>query len=203
MQPLPTELAGTTVTFLDARGATLQAQLLYVSPQQVNFVVPADLVRGPAVMTVINADGGISRGAVAISDTAAGLFSANSDGSGVAAAYVLRVKPDNSQSYEPVAIFDESLKAFVPLPIDFGPPGDKLYLVLFGTGIRNRSTFSFFQLTIGGHFPNVLFAGAQGFYAGLDQINAELSPFLTGSGDVDVVLEVEGFRSNVVRIRIK
>jgi uncharacterized protein (TIGR03437 family) len=45
----------------------------------------------------------------------------------------------------------------------------------------------------------VLFAGAQGFFAGLDQVNARL----IGWGEVEVVLTVDGKAANAVRINVR
>ncbi len=68
---------------------------------------------------------------------APGLFSANSDGQGVAAAQVLRVKSDGSQSYESIAKYDQNLMRFVHLPVNTLAGTDQVFLVLYGTGIRN------------------------------------------------------------------
>jgi uncharacterized protein (TIGR03437 family) len=47
------------------------------------------------------------------------------------------------------------------------------FLVLFGTGIRRAVTGSI-TITIGGKSAPVLFAGPQGGFAGLDQINTQV-----------------------------
>jgi hypothetical protein len=51
-QPWPTALAGVTLTVHDSGGATLAAPLLYVSPNRIDFQVPADTVVGPVTFTV-------------------------------------------------------------------------------------------------------------------------------------------------------
>ena len=45
----------------------------------------------------------------------------------------------------------------------------------------------------------VLFAGAQGEFAGLDQVNVQVPAAVKGAGEVDVVLTVVGKTANVVR----
>jgi hypothetical protein len=55
---------------------------------------------------------------------------------------------------------------------------------------------------IGGLEAPVLYAGAQGDYAGLDQLNVALPPSLIGRGEVDVVLAVGDSVANQVRINI-
>lgn len=52
---------------------------------------------------------------------------------------------------------------------------------------------------IGGQDAEVLFAGAQGDYVGLDQINVRLPRELAGRGDVDVTVSIDGQTSNTVR----
>jgi hypothetical protein len=48
---------------------------------------------------------------------------------------------------------------------------DRLFLIGFGTGFRDRSSLSGVNATIGGTIAEVLFAGPQGTYEGLDQAN--------------------------------
>jgi uncharacterized protein (TIGR03437 family) len=65
-------------------------------------------VNGPATVIVTDGRGNVSSGSALIESTAPGLFSANADGQGVAAAVVLRIKADGSQIYEPVSVFDSA-----------------------------------------------------------------------------------------------
>ncbi len=187
-QPLPTSLAGTTVTYRQSNSFDFPARLFFVSPTQINYLVPTDLHPSDITVVVTSGDGSISGGSVNLSLPEPGLFSANADGQGVAAATVLRVKPGNVQSYEPVARYDEGLKRYVPLPIDLGPEGEQVYLILFGTGIVNQLINSSFPVTvkIGGTVANVTFVGKQGDYAGLDQVNVLLPRSLAGMGEVEI-----------------
>jgi uncharacterized protein (TIGR03437 family) len=109
-----------------------------------------------------------------------GLFSLNATGSGLAAALVLRVKADNSQAFEPVAQFDQAQNKYVPVPIDLGPATDRVFLVLYGTGIRGRSALGAVSVKAGDATAPVSFAGAAAGFTGLDQINAELPKTLAG-----------------------
>jgi uncharacterized protein (TIGR03437 family) len=49
----------------------------------------------------------------------------------------------------------------------------------------------------------VLFAGAQPDYPGLDQVNVKLGSELAGKGDTVVSLSVDGRAANPVSIRIR
>ncbi len=89
-----------------------------------------------------------------------------------------------------------------PKPIDFGNASDQLFLILFGTGIRNRQDLSTIDLRIGGIQVPVLFAGGNG-YVGEDQLNVPLPRSLAGRGDVDVTLVVDGKAANTVRVNIR
>jgi len=85
-------------------------------------------------------------------------------------------------------------------------------LILFGTGIRGRSTLSGVTVSIGSsqRFP-VQYAGPQGAFAGLDQVNVRLlecfpctPPLpLSGIGEVDLELSLDGLSSNKVRIAFR
>jgi len=77
-------------------------------------------------------------------------------------------------------------------PINFGQPGETVYLVLYGTGIRNRSSLSAVSVTVGGISTVVEYAGQQGTFVGQDQINAILPRSLSGAGEVGVVVTVDG-----------
>jgi uncharacterized protein (TIGR03437 family) len=85
-------------------------------------------------------------------------------------------------------------------PIAFGGPGDTVYLVLYGTGIRYRSSLSAVSVTVGGSSTVVEYAGLQGTYVGQDQINAVLPQSLAGAGQVNVVVTVDGATANTVKV---
>src|SRR5215813_2609126 len=211
--PLPTTLAGRTVLVKDVNGVEKTAPLFFVSPLQINFLMPEGLASGNGSVT----GGGAYRppigGCVVVRKVEPSLFAANSDGQGVAAAVALRVKSDGSQIFEPVAQFDTTQNRFVALPIDLGPDmgpaSDRVFLVLYGTGFRNRKSLSDLSLKIGGQDAPPEFAGAQGTFPGLDQMNIPLPRSLVGRGLVDVVLTGEhtdepgSHMSNTVQINIK
>ncbi len=201
--PLPTALAGTFVKVRDSAGLERDAALFFVAPGQVNYLVPAGTQNGLATVTVTSGDGTISAGTLNVATVAPGLFAANANGRGVAAAVLLRVKPDNSQSFELISRFDPAQNVFVPLPIDLGPETDRVFVLLFGTGVRLRSGLSAVQVRIGDATASVNFAGPSGDLAGLDQINALIPRSLSGRGLVDIVLTVDGKTANTVTMQIK
>ena len=202
-QPLPTDLAGTRVTVLDAAGTSRAAQLFFVSPGQVNLLVPAGTVAGTARASITVDGNAVADGPLTIAAVAPALFSAAASGQGVAAAVVLRVKPNGAQSYEALAQFDPAQSRFVPIPIDLGPTGDQVFLILYGTGFRFRSNVSSVLATIGGTNAETLYAGPAEGFIGLDQANLRLPRSLAGRGLAEVVMTVDGKAANTVTVQIK
>lgn len=201
--PLPEMLANTTVNVFDSLGNVRRAPLFFVSPTQVNYQMPAGAALGDATVLITNGDNVLSTGKVRLARVVPGLFTANSNGRGVAAAVAQRITADGVVSYEPVARFDPALNRYVALPIDLGPAGEQIYLALFGTGWRNRSALSAVTATVGGVDVPVTYAGPQLQLTGLDQFNLQLPRTLIGRGEVDVVVTVDGKTANTVRVAIR
>jgi uncharacterized protein (TIGR03437 family) len=193
----------TGLTVKDSAGVERPASLFFKSSNQVNFLVPADTLSGLGRVTITNDSGGVFQGVSLIRSPAPGLFAANSKGAGVAASVVFRIPSDGTPRYEPAAQFDAAQNSYVSLPIDLGPETDQVFLLLFGTGIRGRSALAAVSTQIGRVAVETLYAGPQGQFAGLDQVNVRLPRSLAGSGEIDVSTSVDGKRSNVVRVNVK
>lgn len=201
--PLPIQLAGTSVKVKDSAGTERFAPLFFVSPTQINYQLPPGTATGLATIMMTSANGNSIIEQGIIFTTNPGLFTADASGAGLAAAVAFRVKAGGAQSYEPVARFDSAQNGFVAMPIDLGPATDQVFLLLFGTGIRNNSTSLPVTARIGGVNAPVGFAGAQGEFVGLDQVNVQLPRGLAGRGEVEVVLTVDAQTANAVKISIK
>lgn len=193
----------TTVTVRDSLGVERNAQVLFASPNQVNFVMPASMANGPAAVTVSYAGFPAGTSGYLIDRVSPAVFTANSSGLGVPAAVALRVHSDGSQTTESVFRCGTSAGSCVPVPLDLGPASDQLYLMLFGTGVRNRAQISDVGARIGGQLAEVQYAGAQGDYIGLDQINLKIPRTLAGHGNVSVLFSVAGRSTMPVTVNIK
>jgi uncharacterized protein (TIGR03437 family) len=194
---------GATIKVRDSAGMTRDAQLFIVTPTQVNFHVPAETALGEAtVIIIMNGNTLVASGATRAVAVAPGLFTANADGRGFATGVVLRVR-NGVASYEPLVRLDPMTNRFVPVPIDLGPSGDEVHLVLFGTGLRARSALSAVTARVGGEAASVSYAGAQGSYVGVDQINMLLPRALAGRGEANIELSVDGKVANVVQVMIR
>lgn len=203
--PLPTELAGTSV---EVNGR--KAGLFYVSATQINYLMPtATEVNGPANV-VVKAGSTVSSGTVMIAQVAPGVFTANATGQGVPAASVLRLKINGLLSYEPLSQYSPILQRYSTKPIDMSSDTDRVFLVLFLTGIRqaaddNRdgNVNEGIRVLIGGNEVIPAYAGIQPDFAGLDQINVEIPRSLIGRGHVNVSVTGLGYNSsNLVDIEI-
>jgi len=172
--PLPTSLAGASVTVTDIDGVSRPAPLYYASPSQINFVVPAGSASGPATLGVAGQSLSIS-----VTPVSPNLFLIGQ---------IVAVHPDGTQT-----ISDTNA------PIVFGP--DSLYLVLYATGIRNVSSPAYVSCTVGNNFNlPVTYAGAQSQYPGLDQVVAPLPTSLQGAGAVKVFVTAQGYGSNALSL---
>ena len=101
--PLPTTLARTTVRVTDSTGVEREAPLLYVSPPQINYLVPDGMAVGPATVTVTSAGQSTAMGAMNIDLIAPALFTANFDGKGAPAGEAIAVHPNSTQTRQAVA----------------------------------------------------------------------------------------------------
>jgi uncharacterized protein (TIGR03437 family) len=181
---LPTTLGGTSVLVTDSIGTQAQTGLYYVSPSQVNYVVPTGLVVGPATVTIRAADGAVRQSEIVLQPTAASVFSINAKG--LAAAQVNRVRNGVAQPSEPVFRIESGV--IVPEPIDLGGESDEIFLQVYGTGIRNASGLS---ATLGDTVVPIANFGPQGTLAGLDQVTLGPIPrSLAGKGRAAVTLVV-------------
>lgn len=204
--PLPQLLAGSSVLVEDSTGVTRTAGLFFVSPEQINLHLPAGILPGTArirVANVLNSGGSGNSGFQAklqVDKVAPAIFTANADGIGVPAAVIQRIRGGEVR-FEQVAELS-SLGRFEPRAIDLGPESDEVYLVLFGTGWRGTSSASQFIVKIGGVVVPVLFAGPQGTFVGLDQLNIRLPRELSGRREVELSMAVDGMITNTVRLYI-
>ncbi|MGH9839997.1 MAG: hypothetical protein ACREEM_14530, partial [Blastocatellia bacterium] len=201
--PLPTALGGSRVSVIDSASVERLSPLFFVSPNQINYLIPPGTATGAATVVITSGDGVVSSGTVQIATAAPSLFAQNANGQGVPAGNALRVRGDGSRENIAIFIRDSAQNRFIATPIDLGPATDQVFLVLFGTGIRFRSALSNVSATIGGSGSEVLFAGAQGTLVGLDQINLRIPRSLIGRGEVDVALIADGKAANTLRVNVR
>lgn len=197
--PLPTELGGVRVLITDSAGAEIAAELIFVSPGQINYVIPDGVATGPATVQVVRDGDVVAEGTLAIAVVAPNLFSANANGAGPAAANVVQA-PEGGDQRSFFAFTDDPSGAREALPIDLGREGTVTVLVVFGSGFRNATEVT---ATLNGMPVPVLFAGEQPEFRGLDQANVLLDRSLAGLGSANLVLTADGVEANAVVIAIE
>ena len=201
--PLPTALQGTTVKVTDRNNVERLAPLFFVSPNQINLLIPAGTAPGAARVQVVPRDGAPINAVVQIEAAAPAVFSADASGKGLAAAVALRIKADGTQVFERVADFDPVQQRFVPIPVDLGAATDQTFLLMFGTGLRGRSGLEAVQVRVGGVTVTPQSVGPQGGLVGLDQMNLPLPRSLAGRGLVTIEMTVDGLMANAVTVSIR
>ncbi|MCI0351342.1 MAG: CAP domain-containing protein [Acidobacteriales bacterium] len=186
--PLPRSLAGVSVTVNEN-----PAEMLFAGPSQVNYIVPSNIVAGTAMVKVTYNGVHIGSGTVEVDNISPSTFTTTSNGQGIAAA----LTTFDGLSYQTVYNPDGSAR-----PVSVGTASRPNFLVLYGTGMRRRSSLSAVSVTIGGIALAVDFLGAHQQLAGVEQINVRMPQALRGRGIVDVVVSVDGRASNIAKINI-
>lgn len=187
--PLPTELGGTSVRVTDSTGTTRNAPLFFVSPQQVNYQIPAGTAAGPATVLLTNSDGRVSTGVLLISSTSPGFFTFDQNGRGAAAAldaFNFTLPPFNAKR----------------------PNGEPNIIAFFATGLgadvtdADGNVAANVQATIDGLPATVQYAGRAPGFVGANQINLVLLDNIA-AGTHTVRLTRDGATSNAVTIAIR
>ena len=196
--PLPTTLGGLRATIGGA-----DAQLLFASNGQVNFVAPNLAADGPTPITITNANGMVRTSFVNIVRAAPGLFTYKSTGTGVAAAMVT----SDGVNFQPIFNLDGTERA-----VSAGANGAPVFLVLFTTGLRNvpaanpndgNGVAEAVLVSIKGLATTTMFAGPAPGLVGVDQVNVMIPPQLTGGGLSEIRVTAGGRVSNGATIRLQ
>jgi uncharacterized protein (TIGR03437 family) len=197
--PYPTTLGGTTVTI---NGTA--APLLFVSPGQINFQMPAAVANSEwfnvtSATIVVTTAAGASAPVTFGLGSLPGLFTA--DGSGCGQAAALNIRADGSVSVNSAS--------------NSAAPGD--FVALYGTGFGFSATqpadgmaatgAATLQtapglLLDGGLMPTISYAGLAPALAGVDQINFQV-PGVTRNGCAVPVLASAGLGGPAVTIAVQ
>ncbi len=198
---LPTSLGGVSVRVTDSQGQVRLAQLFFVSPGQINYLVPAGTAQGWAWVEVVKNNVVVARDGIRIAKVSPGIYTANLSGSGVPLAITLRYPASGPVTQQFVFNPNTAVGSRVPVPINLGPATDQVFLILYGTGLRGATAAT---ATIGG--LGVPVAGPVGLaeFVGLDQANlGPLPRALLGRGQVEVQFTVDGRPANTVVVNIQ
>ncbi len=167
----PTNVAGTTVT-VNGRAA----QIFFVSPNRVHFLVPPQTEVGVnAEVVVTNADGFASRSSVPILRAAPGIFTQSGDGVGEG----VILDSDTSQSGP------------------FDPTSGSLHVSIFSTGVRKALLTA---VNIAGRIvtPESIIPSTE--MPGVDEVRLRVPSDLRGAGTVNLFITSDGTDSNRVTV---
>jgi uncharacterized repeat protein (TIGR01451 family) len=166
----PTNVGGTTVT-VNGRAS----QIFFVSPGQVNFLVPAQTEIGTADVVITNSENFTSRGTVPTLRSAPGVFSKSGEGTG------------------PGVILNSDTLMEGP----FDPTDGNLRLTIFTTGARNAIRN---LVSMGGRVVTPESVIASPNMPGLDEVHLLVPRDLRGAGTVDLFVQSDGRASNPVSV---
>jgi uncharacterized protein (TIGR03437 family) len=181
--PYPNTLGGITVSL-----SGMVCPLQYVSATQVNFVVPSSLPTGRYLLTVNSATAD-----AIVTNTSPGIFTLNGDGTGVPNGSLIAVMKDGSSV--PITPYQCSSGGCTIVPVSLPNNLASLYIVLYGTGIRNAMSIS---AELGGFAAQVVYFGQVPAYPGLDQVNLLITNPTGLTGHESLALHVDGVSSNAV-----
>lgn len=170
---LPTTLGGCSMT---VNGAP--AMMQYVSPGQINFIMPMGVGAGQAKVSVNNGTQAIS-GGVTTGPAGPGMFALNGMGMGEG------------------AMLNGTLWRMGPFSTTTN--GQPTYVAIYVTGLDLSSTPT---VTIGGIPVGVMWFGNAPGYVGLQQINITLPAGMAGVGRAPVMVTSNGQSSNVTSMLV-
>ncbi len=200
---LGTSLGGRMVQVTDSAGKSAFANLYFVSPGQINFVMPPGAAPGAATVNVLSGASVVFSASAQIASVAPGVFTAPATGSGVASAFLVTIDSSGKQTTQPAFNCPSGPSSCTANPLDLSNAPGGAFLELYGTGIRNNIGLSAVSAAIGGYPATVVYAGTQSQYEGMDQANIQVPAQLQGAGDVTVTLLVDGLPANSITVAFK
>jgi uncharacterized protein (TIGR03437 family) len=179
------------------------APLAYVSPTQINLVVPRETELGEAVISVKNAGAEVASGTLSVSLSSPALFSSDGNGKGAAVAF-------NAVTF--------TAAPFTATTPENSGTDKRTRLAILGTGIRYAgnnarnpaisnaaSNVRMTAVNAAGRAVTlpIEYAGPAPGFPGVDQVNVIL-PGEAGSADrIDFTVQIAGVSSNTVVIPIR
>jgi uncharacterized protein (TIGR03437 family) len=174
------------------------AEVFFVAAGQINFVVPAGTAPGSRRISVLGPGGERSHSTtVDVRVTAPAVFSANASGQGAVAALALRLGGDGTRTDVPVFRCSSPWQCVLQA-IELNE--EPVYLSLYGTGFRGAREV---VVKVDDEAVPAVYAGPQGQFAGLDQINLRLDRSVRTRGERNLTVFADGAASNVVRILLR
>ena len=188
--PLPTEMAGTSVSINGTR-----MPLVFISPNQINAQLPYDLREGEATIRVATGQGASSEETVNIGAAAPGIFMIAGSGRAVA------INQDGTLNTESNAetrgqVMTVYLTGIGPLDGDLTAGRPAPLTTLYRAALDSTAT-------IGGREVPLLFLGLTPGFVGLAQANVQVPADAPTGTALELVISVNRQRSNPGLVAIK
>jgi uncharacterized protein (TIGR03437 family) len=193
-----TSFSGTSILVTDAAGVSRPATLFYVSPVQINAMIPEGTALGAATLSVRGQDGPLGSIPIAVSAIAPALFLVGNPPIRPVAALAFYYSFIGPITGQPAVFQCDPAGNCATVPIDIAG-GDQLILWMYATGIHHGGKVT---CRIGNTDVTVLGMAATQ-YPGEDQVNVLVPRSLAGSGLQQIVLTVDGVASNAAPISFK
>ncbi len=161
------------------------ARLFYVSPGQVNFVLPAIIANSDTASVKIINNGVRSSGMAKVVTAAPGIFFGATTGQAAASC---------GEVLDMQFVFSDQ-------PCNASTETQTRFLILFGTGWRGGAAST--TVMLGEETLTPVFSGAQGVYPGLDQINVAIPASAMGKGMLPIKVTSGTIVSNTATVNIR
>jgi uncharacterized protein (TIGR03437 family) len=199
--PYPTFVSGTRVTLLSGDGSSRDLPLVYVSPTQLQALLPADVPVGVSNLSITTP---FSSSAVTVPVTvqavAPSLFAADGTGIGLASGTMTRTNPDGSTYTQPIAVCGGVPRSCGPAVLDLGVNPSPIVLTLQAAGLHNYGDLSSIQASVGSIQTTIMSVTASN-QAGVDLLSLTFdSSSLAGLGQQPVTVTINGVASNTVLV---
>ena len=196
--PFPRELLGTSV---EVNG--IQAPLIFVSPQQINFQTPWE-VAGERFAEVVVRNAFVSEPErVYVVRSAPGLFSLTQTGSGQGAVLIAGTASVAGPAGSPGDVRPAKIGEFLSIfciglgPVEIEPfTGEANSLTTLSRTLLSPT------VTLGGVDAPVIFSGLSPGFVGVYQVNVEIPPGAPTGDAVDLRLSIDGVDSNTVTVAV-
>jgi len=169
-------MRGSALTGASVTVNGLPARTLFITPEELVFVVPDELTDGPAEFVATNADGFVIKAAATIAKTAPGIFTVTGNGQG-----------------EAIVLDSDTLVA-----APFDPTNGHLRLSIFATGMAHAQNVT---ATMNGQ-PVKVEIVARNAFSGLDEIHVLIPAELRGAGKTTLNLTADGVQANATTVTL-
>jgi len=192
---LPNTLGGFSATITDSASHTQSAALFALLPGQLNMLLPANLASGAASLSIRRNAQSVATEQVFIADVVPTMFSTYLNGSIMAVGQVVWLDAKGNQQQRSLVVQDGSQLQVPALP--FSESQGPVTVIVYGTGLGGAKSIVAY---LKDQPVNVVYAGPQGGFDGLDQYNIQIPRGFAGQGLLTLSLSADGNPATPLRL---